>query len=61
MDATIVELLRDKIDKVEEKVDKIDEKLDQILEFKWQIVGGSVVMSVRIGVLIQVANLVWNK
>lgn len=32
---------------------ELNEKVDQILQFKWQIVGGSVVISAIVGVLIQ--------
>lgn len=54
MDATIVELLKDKIDKVDEKVDRLEGKVDQLLQFKWQIIGGSVVASIIIGGLVQI-------
>lgn len=54
MDATVVQLLTESINKVDAKVDKIDEKVSQMLEFKWQIVGGSLVVSIVVGVAIQV-------
>lgn len=37
-----------------ERVEKIDNKVDQLLAFKYQIIGGSVVLSVLITSLINV-------
>lgn len=72
MDATIIELLKDKIETVDKKVDKfvemqahhnekVQSKLDTVLEFKWQIVGGSVVLSVVVTLAFQLAAFVWGK
>jgi len=61
MDSTIVQLLRDSIDKVDAKVDKIDDKLNEMLAFKWQIIGGSVIMSAIIGVAIQIFLAIYGK
>jgi tetrahydromethanopterin S-methyltransferase subunit G len=61
MDSTIVQLLRDSIDKVDAKVDKIDEKVSAMLAFKYQIIGGSVIMSAIIGVAIQIFLAVYSK
>ena len=33
------------IDRTNKRFDKIDRKLDQLIEFKWKIIGGSVVFS----------------
>lgn len=55
MDGTIIDLLNDKIDKVDRRVEKIDEKVDKLLAFKWQIIGGSVLMSAIIGIFLQIA------
>lgn len=38
---------------LKERIEKIDEKVDRLLEFKWQIIGGSVVLSVICGILTQ--------
>lgn len=68
MDATIVDLLRDKIDTVDEKVDRIataqaeynreiQQKLDVVLAFKWQIGGGVLVLSVLVTAAFQIAGL----
>lgn len=44
-------------DKVETKFNTVNEKLDTLLQFKWQIVGGSVVISLVVSVLIQVFSI----
>lgn len=48
-------------DKVESRFDVVNEKLDTLLEFKWQIVGGSIVVSLVISVIVQVLSLYANK
>lgn len=37
-----------------DRVEKIDAKVDRLLEFKWQIIGGSLVASVFITGAIQI-------
>lgn len=65
MSDKILDWLKEDIAKVDEKVDKLDseinEKLDKMgaditamLEFKWQIIGGSLVISAIIGITIQI-------
>lgn len=41
---------------VDKKLDTIDAKLDQLIQFKWQIVGGSVVISVLVTLAIQLGS-----
>lgn len=41
-----MEQTNDRFNKVEDRFDKIEGKIDELLSFKWQIVGGSVVLSV---------------
>lgn len=64
MDQNFIDLLRDNINEVKQdlrlaeqrvgdKVKEVEVKVDKLLEFKWQIIGGSVVMSVIITVMIQ--------
>ncbi len=60
MDTQIVDLLKDKIDKVDERVGRLEGSISQVghdvkemLEFKWQIIGGSVVISAFVGIAIQ--------
>jgi hypothetical protein len=43
-----------------ERVEKIDDKVDRLLQFKWQIIGGSVVMSAILAVIIQIAAVVFK-
>ena len=42
------------------RLDVLDSKLTQILEFKWKIIGGSVVLSMVLTVLFQLATF-WLK
>jgi tetrahydromethanopterin S-methyltransferase subunit G len=53
MQEQVVQLLNDKIDKVDERVSRIEDKVDQLLAFKWQIIGGSVIMSLIVTFFIQ--------
>lgn len=43
-----------------ERVEKIDDKVDKLLQFKWQIVGGSVALSVFVTAIIQIASLIFK-
>lgn len=43
-----------------ERVEKIDEKVDRLLQFKWQIVGGSMMLSVIAAIVIQVLALIFK-
>lgn len=58
MEQKMFDWLKADIDKVDKKVDtlskEVNTKLDEILAFKWQIVGGSVVISAVVGVVIQI-------
>jgi hypothetical protein len=53
MQEQVVQLLNDKIDKVDTRVGRIEDKVDQLLAFKWQIIGGSVIMSLIVTFFIQ--------
>lgn len=48
------ELLNEKINKVESKVDDVAKDVKEMLAFKWQIIGGTMVVSAIIGIVIQV-------
>ena len=41
-------------EQIDKRFDAIDKNLSEILKFKWQIVGGSVVLSLIVTILIQV-------
>lgn len=45
---------KDLIDYLHQRLDRIENKVDNLLEFKWQIVGGSVLLSLFLTVLMQV-------
>lgn len=53
MDDQVFSLLNDKIEAVDKKVDGIASDVKEMLAFKWQIIGGSVVVSLIVGVAIQ--------
>lgn len=57
----LIDYLKDDLkrldDKVESRFEVINEKLDTLLRFKWQIIGGSVVVSLVITTLVQVLSL----
>lgn len=50
-----------RFDEISSRLDKIDEKVTDILLFKWQIIGGSIVLSVIVTMGFQVISLVWSK
>lgn len=54
MESKIVDMIISSIDRLDEKIDKVDDKVSAVLAFKWQIVGGSLVVSLLVGIAIQV-------
>ncbi len=61
MDEVVINLLSNKIDKVDQKVDKLEEKMDALLKFKWQIMGGTVAASLMFGIILQIIYAVIGK
>lgn len=53
MSEQLIEWLKEDIKSVKEDVKEINAKVDEMLAFKWQIVGGSVVISLIVGVILQ--------
>jgi len=53
----IVEMLK----RVHMRIDSIDNKVDKLLEFKWQIISGSVVLSVIATFVIQIVVFMADK
>ncbi len=45
------DLLRYHIEQTNARFDRIEEKIDRLLEFKWQIIGGSVILSAIVGLV----------
>lgn len=39
---------------ITERMDRMEDKIDVLLEFRWKIVGGTIVVSAVAGVIIQV-------
>ncbi len=54
MDQTVIGLLNDRIEDLKDDVTEIKADVKSLLNFKWQIVGGSVVGSVIFSVLVTV-------
>ena len=54
MQEKLFDILDRKIDKVETKLESLEEKIDALLSFKWQIVGGTLVVSFIVGVTMQI-------
>lgn len=42
------------LDYLVQRVENIDKKVDSLLQFKWQIVGGSALLSVILTLIIQI-------
>lgn len=57
----VFELLKEKINAVEADVAEIKADVKEMLAFKWQIIGGSVVVSAIVGVAIQVVISILSK
>jgi len=51
----------DRFEKLEATIEAVDSKLDQMLKFKYEIVAGTMVVSVILGVVFQVFLAVINK
>ena len=43
------------------RIERMDNKIDELLRFKWQIIGGSVLFSVFITLIIQVLTIYGGK
>jgi hypothetical protein len=54
MDGQAFELLMDKMNQMENRIIQMDRKLEEIMEFKWQIIGGSVAISAILSVALTV-------
>lgn len=54
MSEQLIEWLKEDIKSVKEDVKQINAKVDEMLQFKWQIVGGSVVISLLVGIVLQI-------
>jgi tetrahydromethanopterin S-methyltransferase subunit G len=46
--------VHNRLDSVDSKLDRVDTKMDEILSFKYQIIGGSIVMSSFISLIIAI-------
>jgi hypothetical protein len=53
--------LKDDIQAVKSDVKDINAKVDEMLQFKWQIIGGSMVMSAILGIALQIFIAVVGK
>lgn len=49
------------IEGIDKRLESVEGKIDKLLEFKWQIIGGSVLMSSILAVAIQIVSIFWGK
>ena len=49
------------IDLIVSRMDKMEEKIDRLLAFKWQVVGGTVVVSLILTTIFQVVIAVLER
>ena len=52
--------LNQRVDRVCHRIDNIDSNVNKLLQFKWQIIGGSVVMSLLLTFATQLAFKFWG-
>lgn len=52
----IKEDTKEKFDKVEQRFDRLEGKIDTLLMFKWQIIGGSAVLSIVVAFIFQLLS-----
>lgn len=45
---------------INERMNKMEEKIDKLLQFKWQIIGGTLVTSTVLTVICQVAIAIYK-
>jgi hypothetical protein len=57
----LIDWLKEDIQSVKADVKEINAKVDEMLKFKYQIVGGSVLLSMFVGVAIQLLIAYWGK
>lgn len=53
----LLDWLKQDMEKINEKIDNIEKNVEQILQFKWQVIGGSIALSVVFTIVVQVASL----
>jgi len=53
MSEQLIEWLKEDLQSVKSDVKEINAKVDEMLAFKWEIVGGSVVISLIVGIVLQ--------
>lgn len=46
---------------IKSELNSLNDKMDQLLQFKWKIIGGSIVVSGIVGMLFQVIVLILEK
>jgi hypothetical protein len=54
MSEQLIDWLKDDLISVKADVKEIKAKVDELLQFKWQIISGSVVISAIVGIILQV-------
>ena len=54
MDIQIIEWLRQDMKTMTDRIEKIDEKVDQLLNFKYKVIGGTILASLIITAAFQI-------
>lgn len=58
MDDQAFKLLIEKLRDVDEKINCVEDKVDEILRFKWQVIGGSVFLSILLTAVINITAII---
>jgi hypothetical protein len=56
MNEQLFELIKQRFESVEKQITGLDSKVDELLSFKWQIIGGSVLMSVILSIVVTLVS-----
>ena len=57
MDQTLIDWLKKDFEmfktEMKDDIGEVNKKVDELLQFKWQVIGGSVIISMIAGILVQ--------
>lgn len=51
----------DPMEMIHARLERLEDKIDRVLAFKWQIIGGSVVLSVMVTIAFQIISIIQSK
>jgi len=61
MEHKIFDFIRDEVKDLRSELKQVNDKVDKLLAFKYQIVGGSVLASLILTVIIRLIEIAYNK